>query len=72
MTPSLSIPFGLMYSKYTNQDLEIIINDTQKQANRVDCGIRTIAHLTEFCIKGTLNSITAFDTKNMRSPCKAV
>ena len=30
MTPSLSIPLGLMYGKNTDQDLEIIINDTQK------------------------------------------
>ena len=66
MTPSLSIQLGLMYGKNTDQDLEIIIIDTQKQTNGVDCGVFAIAHLTEFCVKGTLNPTATFDTKKMR------
>ena len=66
MAPSLSIQLGIMYGKNTDQDLEVIINDTQKQTNGVDCGVFAIAHLTEFCIKGTLNPTVTFDTKSMR------
>ena len=66
MTPSLSIQLGLMYGKNTDQDLEIIIIDTQKQTNGVDCGVFAIAHLTEFCLNGSLNPTVIFDVKNMR------
>ena len=67
MTPSLSIQLGLMYGKNTDQDLEVILIDTQKQSNGVDCGLFAIAHLTEFCIKDVLNPKAGFDTKKMRT-----
>ena len=67
MTPSLSIPLGLMYGKNTDHDLEVILIDTQKQTNGVDRGLFAIAHLTEFCIKGVLNPNVGFDTKKMRT-----
>ena len=66
MTPSLSIQLGLMYGKNTDQDLEVILIETQKQTNGVDCGVFAIAHLVEFCTNGALNPTVIFDTKQMR------
>lgn len=67
MTPTLSIQLALLYGQNSNQDLEIILIDTQKQTNSVDCGLFAIAHLTEFCSKGNLNPDICFDTKKMRT-----
>ena len=67
MTPSLSIQLGLMYGKNTDQDLEVILIETQKQTNGVDCGLFAIAHLIEFCVNGALNPNAGFDTKKMRN-----
>ena len=39
MTPSLSFQLGLMYGKNTDQDLEVILINTQKQTNGVECGL---------------------------------
>ena len=66
MTPSLSIQLGLMYGKNTDQDLEVILIETQKQTNGVDCVVVAIAHLVEFCTNGVLNQTVIFDTKQMR------
>ena len=68
MTPSLSIQLGLMYGENTNHDLEVILIETQKQTNGVDCGVFAIALLVEFFTKRVLNSTVCFGTKKkMRS-----
>ena len=56
-----------MYRKNNDQDLEVILTDTQKQTNDLDCGVVAIAHLTEFCIKGVFNPYVGFDSKKMRT-----
>ena len=71
MTPSLSIQLALLYGKNSDQDLEIILIETQKQTNGVDCGLFAIAHLVEFCSTGILNPDISFDTKQMRPHLKA-
>ena len=67
MTPSLSIQLALLYGKNSDQDLEIILIETQKQTNGVDCGLFAIAHLDGFCSTGDIS----FDTKQMRPHLKA-
>ena len=71
MTPSLSIQLALLYGKNSDQDLEIILIETQKQTNGVDCGLFAIAHLVGFCSTGILNPDISFDTKQMRPHLKA-
>ena len=62
ITPSLSIQLTLLYGKNSDQDLEMILIETQKQKVLI-VAFFAIAHLIEFCSKGVVRVFLSTQNK---------
>ncbi|MCG8048891.1 MAG: Ulp1 family isopeptidase [Candidatus Thiodiazotropha taylori] len=65
LTPSLQIQLAVLYGK-ERSNLHVIMPETQRQNNSIDCGLFAIAHLVEFCFKGSICPTVIYDTSKMR------
>ena len=65
LTPGLQIQLAILYGK-NKKCISVIVPETQRQNNSTDCGMFSIAHMFEFCIKGKVCPNVIFDTTKMR------